>query len=135
MCFMMITAISSVMFSVFPGYVAFEWESVLFLLEKCFEISVLAAFAMMPVLSIAALQKGYILPVCITLVYTFFGFILITVNLYLHPLSSMSVIVMRNKDIPGILFTQAVNIPLAFLCISIWDIAAVILANIALRRR
>lgn len=135
MCFMLITAISSVMFSVFPGYVAFEWESVLFLLKKCFEISALAAFAMMPVLSIAAMQKGYILPVCITLVYTFLGFILITVNLYLHPLSSMSVIVMRNKDIPGIVFTQAVNIPLAFLCIFIWDIAAVILAGIALRRR
>lgn len=134
-CFMLITAFASVLFSVLPGYVAFEWGSVLFLLKKCLEIGVITAFAMLPILAIAASQKGYILPVCITLVYAFLGFFLISVNMYLHPLSSMSVIIMRNGDIPGLVFTQAINVPLAFLCIFVWDIVAVLFANISLGRR
>lgn len=134
-CFMLITVAASVMSSVFPGYVAFEWGSVLYLLKKCLEIGAITAFAMLPILAIAASQKGYILPVCITLVYTLLGFVLMTVNMYLHPLSSMAVIVMRNRDIPGIEFTQAINIPLAFLCICVWDIVAVLLANISLGRK
>lgn len=134
-CFMLITAASSVMFSVLPGYVAFEWGSVLFLVKKCLEIGVITAFSMMPILAIAASQKGYVLPVSITLVYIFLGFILMTVNMYLHPISSMAVIVMRNRDIPGLVFTQAINIPFAFLCIFAWDIVSVLLANIALGRR
>ncbi|MNJ59526.1 ABC-2 family transporter protein [compost metagenome] len=134
-CFMLITAVASVMFSVLPGYVAFDWGSVLYLLRKCLEIGVLTSFTMLPILAIAASQKGYILPVSITLVYVFLGFILMTVNMYLHPLSSMAIIVMRNGDIPGLVFTQALNIPLAFLCICVWDIVAVLLANIALGRR
>lgn len=134
-CFMLITAVASVVFSVVPGYVAFEWGSVLYLLEKCLEIGILTAFVMLPILAIAAAQKGYILPACITLVYAFSGFILMTVNMYLHPLSSMAVIIMRNKDIPGLVFTQEINILFAFLCICAWDIIAVLLANIALGRR
>ncbi|WP_379141194.1 ABC transporter permease [Paenibacillus sp. sgz500992] len=134
-CFMLITAVASVMFSVLPGYVAFDWVSILYLLKKCLEIGVITSFAVLPILAIAASQKGYILPVSITLVYVFLGFILMTVNMYLHPLSSMAVIVMRNGDIPGLVFTQAINIPLAFLCICVWDIVAVLLANAALGRR
>lgn len=134
-CFMLITAVASAMFSVLPGYVAFDWGSVLYLLRKCLEIGVIASFAVLPILAIAASQKGYILPVSITLVYVFLGFILMTVNMYLHPLSSMAVIVMRNGDIPGLVFTQAINIPLAFLCICLWDIVAVLFTNAALGRR
>ncbi len=134
-CFMLITVAASVLFSVLPGYVAFEWESVLFLLKKCLEIGFITAFAMLPILAIAASQKGYILPVCITLLYSFLGFFIMSANMYLHPLSSLSVIIARNGDIPGLVFTQAVNVPLAFLCIFVWDIAAVLLANMTLRKR
>lgn len=132
--FMMITALASVLFSVLPGYVAFDWGSILYLLERCFEIGVLTAFAMLPILAIASSRKGYILPVCVTLVYAFCGFIFMSLNMYMLPLTSMAVIVMRNKDIPGIVFPQAINIPLAFLCICIWDIAAVLFAKITLKR-
>lgn len=134
-CFMLITAVASVLFSVLPGYVAFEWESVLLLLKRCLEIGFISAFAMLPILAIAASQKGYILPVCITLIYSFLGFFIVSVNMYLHPLSSIAVIIARNGDIPGLAFTQAINVPLAFLCIFVWDIAAVLLANITLGRR
>ena len=133
--FMLITAIASVLFSVLPGYVEFEWESVLYLLERCFEIGVLTAFAMLPVLAIAVSGKGYILPICVTLVYAFCGFIFMSIYMYLLPLTSSAVIVMRNKDIPGIVFSQPVNIPLAFLCICVWDIAAVLFAKIALKEK
>lgn len=134
-CFMLITFVASVMFSVLPGYVVFDWGSVLYLLKKCLEIGVIIAFVMLPILAIASSQKGYILPICITLVYAFFAFFIMGINMYLHPLSSMAVIIMRNNDIPGIVFPQAINLPLAFLCICVWDIIAVFLANVALKRR
>lgn len=133
--FMLITAIASILFSVLPGYVVFEWKSVLYLVERCLEIGVLTALVMLPVLAIAASGKGYILPICITLIYAFCGFIFMPINMYLLPLTSMAVIVMRNKDIPGNVFSQPIDIPIAFLCICIWGIAAVILAKIALKEK
>lgn len=133
-CFMLITFVASVMFSVLSGYVVFDWGSVFYLLKKCLEIGVITAFVMLPILAIAASQKGYILPICITLVYAFFAFFIMEINMYLHPLSSMTVIIMRNNDIPGIVVPQAINLPLAFLCICVWDIIAVFLANVALKR-
>ena len=66
-------------------------------------------------------------------VYTFLGFILLMVNMYLHPLSSMTAIVMR--DIPGVVITQPLNIPGAFLCIGVWGVASVLLAGAALKKR
>lgn len=134
-CFMLITAIASVLFSVIPGYVAFEWESILFLLKKCLEIAFFTAFAMLPILAIAASQKGYILPFCITLLYSFVGFFITPINMYLHPLSGVSVIISRNGDIPGLALSQAVHVPLGLFCICVWGIAAVVISNIILGRR
>lgn len=132
-CFMLTTAVASILTGVIPGYIAFSWESVGYLLVKCLEISVLTALAVLPILAVAAAQKGYILPVCITLVYTFLGFILLMVNMYLHPLSSMTAIVMR--DIPGVVLTETLNIPAAVSCICIWGVTSVVLANAALKKR
>lgn len=133
--FMMINAIASALLSVLSGCVAFSWGSVLYLFERCLEIGLLTSFAMLPILAIAATSKGYILPICITLIYAFLGFILMVVNEYLHPVTSIAVIIMRNGDMPGVTFTQAINLPSAFLCICIWDIAAVLLAVISLRKK
>ena len=132
-CFMLVTATASILTGVLSGYIPFDSESVLYLLRKCMEISLLTAFAVLPVLAVAAAQKGYILPVCLTLIYTFLGFILLMVNMYLHPLSSMTAIVMY--DIPGVVFDQPLNIPAAFLCIGVWAAASAVLANVALVRR
>lgn len=134
-CFMMVTAAGSILFGVLSESIAFEWANVLFLMKKCLEIGVITAFVMLPILAIAATQKGYILPVALTLVYAFLGFIIMGINMYLHPLSSMAAILARNGDIPGLTFTQAFNLPLAFLCILVWAIISVLLANIALGRR
>ena len=134
-CFMLITAIASVLFSVLPGYVVFEWGSIFFLLEKCLEIALFTAFAMLPVLAITASQKGYILSVCITLIYAFAGFFLTPVNMYLHPLSCVSVIISRSGDIPGLTLPQAVHAPVALLCIFLWSVAATLFAMVTLGRR
>lgn len=134
-CFMLITAIASVLFSVLPGYVEFEWESIILLLKKCMEIAFLTAFAILPILAIAVSQKGYILPICITLLYVFFGFFIMPVNMYLHPIASVSAVIIRNGDVPGLTLTQTVSVPLAFLCICTWDIISIAVANIALSRR
>lgn len=134
-CFMLMTAVASVLFSVFSGYVIFEWGSILYLLERCLEIGVLVAFAMLPILALATSRKGYILPVSITLIYAFFGFFLMGINMYLHPITSTAVIIMRNGDIPGLELTQAVNVTLAILCICVWDAVAVLLARVSLGRK
>lgn len=134
-CFMLVTAVASVVFSVFSGYVIFESSSVLYLLERCLEIGILTAFAMIPILSLAAWGKGYILPVSIALVYILFGFFLMGINMYLHPITSTATIIMRNGDIPGLEFTQTVSVPLALLCICIWDMIALLLARVSLRKR
>lgn len=131
-CFMMLTAAAAVFCGILPGYIAFAWDSVAYLFGKCMEIAILTAFAILPLLAAAAAGKGYILPVCVTLVYTFFGFILLMVNMYLHPLTAVTAIVMR--DIPGVVLTQAVNIPAAFACIMVWGAGAVFFAVSALEK-
>ncbi len=131
--FMVLTAMTSILAGVLPGYISWEWNSIVYLLRKCMEISVLTAFSVLPILAVAASQKGYILPVCVTLIYTFLGFILLMVNMYLHPLSSTTAIVIR--DVPGVVLTQGLSIEAALLCIGIWSAASFVLANIALRRR
>ena len=105
-CFMLLTAIASVFFGMLPGYITFEWNSISYL---------------------------FILPVCVTLVYTFLSFILLMVNMYLHPLSSATAIIMR--DIPGVILAQEVNIPAALFCIGIWTIVSIVFAYISLKHR
>lgn len=131
--FMCITAIASALAGILPGYISWEWNSIFYLMRKCMEISVLTAFSVMPILAVAASQKGYIFPVCVTLIYTFLGFILLMVNMYIHPLSSMTAIVMR--DIPGVIWNQEPDMKAAFLCIGLWSIASSAFANAALHRR
>lgn len=132
-CFMLLTAVSSVLFGTLSGYIAFEWSSISYMFKKCMEIAVLTAFAIMPLLGTAAVAKGYILPICVTLVYTFLGFILLMVNLYLHPLSSVTAVIMR--DIPGVVLTQPPYIPAAFLCIAVWGMVSLLLTVFVLKKR
>lgn len=134
-CFMVITSIASVFFSVFSGYVEFDIESVTYIFIKCLEIGIITPFAMLPIFGIATSNKGYVLPICITLVYSFLSFFLMGINMYLHPITCMAVIIMRNRDIPGIIFSQEINVPFAFLCIAAWAILSVSLANLTLRKR
>lgn len=58
-CFMLIIAAASILTGVLPGYITFDSASTLYLLRKCMEISLLTAFAVLPVLAVAAVQKGY----------------------------------------------------------------------------
>lgn len=133
--FMLISTVASVLFSVLPGFVAFELQSVCFLAERCLEIAVLTAFAVMPILAVAVSQRGYIFPICMTLLYIFLGFFITSVSMYLHPVSSISVIIARSGNIPGISFAQNINVPLALFCIIVWDALSVLLAGISLYKK
>ena len=132
LCFMLLTAFSSILAGVVPGMIAFTSDSVSFLFIKCLEIGILTPFAMIPVLAVAASQKGYILPVCVTIVYTFLGFILLMVNMYVHPLSSATAILLRN--IEGVVMNEPVHIGKAFLCIGVWGTASTVWARVALSK-
>ncbi|MEY8378243.1 hypothetical protein AALD22_21165 [Lachnospiraceae bacterium 56-18] len=56
-------------------------------------------------------------------------------NIYLHPICSTAAIIMRDSDIPGLAFSQTINVPFALLCIAAWDIIFILLANIALKKK
>ncbi len=133
--FMLLAAVASVLGSVLPGFVPFRLEDVAYLFEKCMEIGVLLAFAMLPVLALAMVQSSYVLPVCMTGVYALAGFFLMPVNMYLHPITSMGAVIMRNKDIPGLIVTQEIHVEKAFLCIAVWDMISFGIANDQLSRR
>lgn len=113
----------------------FERASIFFLVKKCLEIALFTAFAMMPVLAAAAVQKSYIMSVCVTLIYAFAGFFMTPINMYIHPLSCVSVIIARNGDIPGLTLPQIVHVPMALLCIFLWNLAAALFAIVILNRR
>lgn len=134
-CFMLITAAASVLFGIASGCAPFQWESILFLLKKCLEIAVLSACSILPILAAAVSQKGYALPVCIILLYIFFGFFILPVNLYVHPIASLSAILAREGKIPGLTLTQTISVPWALLCIGIWGTASVFFATISLKRK
>ena len=101
-CFMLITAAASILTGVLPGYIAFDSGSVLYLLRKCMEISLLTAFAMLPVLAVAAAQKSYIISLCLALGFSFLGFFLFIVNMFLPPLSRMTPLFLRGISGVGI---------------------------------
>ena len=113
---MLITAFASVLFSVIPNYVAFDFSSILLLFERCLEIAILTAFAILPILAISA------------------WFLITPINSCLHPLSCISVIVARNEAILGLALPQN-SISLALLSICVWGIASVLLAKIKLSKR
>ncbi|MDY4098111.1 MAG: ABC transporter permease [Lachnospiraceae bacterium] len=132
-CFMLITATISLALGILADYIPFDLENTLYLFKKCVEIGVITPFSILPLLTTAAWQKGYILSICITLIYTFLGFILLAINMYLHPLSSMTAIIMR--DMPSVVMPQKLTISAAVFCISAWDIGSIFFANIALNIR
>lgn len=133
LCFMFFASVASVLAGTIPGIISFTADSISFLFLKCLEIGILAPFAMLPVLAVAASQRGYVLPVCVTIVYTFLGFILLMVNMYIHPLSSMTAILIR--DIPGANIKEPLHLDKAFLCMGIWAIISIVWANIGLAKR
>lgn len=133
--FMLVSAVVSVLFSVLPGFVAFDLQSIFFVIERCLEIAVLTAFSVLPILAVAASQKGYIFPVCMTLLYIFLGFFITSISMYLHPLSSVSVIISRSGNIPGLSFAQNIHVPQALFCILIWSVLSILLAWCSLRKR
>lgn len=130
--FMLTTVVASVLSGAISGLIVITKDSLVFLMIKCLEIGVLTPLAMIPVLAVAASQKGYILPVCVTIIYTFLGFILLMVNMYIHPLSGTTAIVLRNVD--GVILNEPVNIGKAVLCISIWVGISIFYADIMLRK-
>jgi bacitracin transport system permease protein len=132
MAFMLIVFAASVMAGVLTGIIPFMAESIRVLFLKCLEIGGVWPFAMLPVLAVAASQKGYILPVCVTIVYTFLGFILLMVNMYLHPLSSATALLIRNME--GVDLKATIDVAKAILGIGLWAIVSTLWATIRLRK-
>ncbi len=131
--FMLLSVFLTVVFGIGFLKISIGYQMYLFLIRKCFEISLLVSVSMIPILSVAFLQGKYILPVCFTIIYAFSGFILLMVNMHVHPLSSVTVIVLR--DVSGVILPQEINIINALACIGIWVIGFIMLSGVMLKRR
>ena len=131
--FMGLSILFTLLFGRIIHHIEMDHFLLIFLIRKCFEISGLLSVSMLPILSIAFLTKKYILPICITIVYAFSGFVILMVNMYIHPLSSSTAIVLR--DVTGIVLNQDINIFYSLLCIGIWVIGFTIVTKLLLKRR
>lgn len=131
LCFMLVSAAASLISGRLFGCITPGLGDVVFLFRKCLEIGFLTTFTIVPVLVAAGMQRGYLLPVGLTIVYTFFGFILLGVNPFLHPISSAMEIVLR--DVPGVVLSRPLNLPAAFFCIGIWCAGSGVLMSIRLK--
>ena len=131
--FMGLSILFTLLFGRIIHHIEMDHFLLIFLIRKCFEISGLLSVSMLPILSIAFLTKKYILPICITIVYAFSGFVILMVNMYIHPLSSSTVIVLR--DVTGIVLNQDINIFCSLLCIGIWVVGFTIVTKLLLKRR
>lgn len=131
LCFMLVSAAASLISGALFGCVALDRDAAVFLFRKCLEIGFLTAFTIMPVFAAAGTRRGYLLPVCLTIVYTFLGFILLGINPLIHPISSAMEIVLR--DIPGVVLSRPPNLPAAFFCIGIWGAGSAVVMRIWLK--
>ena len=131
--FMGLSILFTLLFGRIIHHIEMDHFLLIFLIRKCFEISGLLSVSMLPILSIAFLTKKYILPICITIVYAFSGFVILMVNMYIHPLSSSTAIVLR--DVPGIILNHDINIFYSLLCIGIWVVGFTIVTKLLLKRR
>ncbi|MGP1406186.1 ABC transporter permease [Filifactor alocis] len=131
--FMGLSILFTLLFGRIIHHIEMDHFLLIFLIRKWFEISGLLSVSMLPILSIAFLTKKYILPICITIVYAFSGFVILMVNMYIHPLSSSTAIVLR--DVTGIVLNQDINIFYSLLCIGIWVVGFTIVTKLLLKRR
>ena len=133
-CFMLITAVASVLFSVLSGYVIFDWESVSFLLERCLETALLAALAILPILAAAASQKGYL--ACLYFIGLYIFWLFYHVSQYVSTsLIRYSCDHSKGWGNTGACIDAGGSRSLSTSCFCVWDVAAVILAKITLRRK
>ena len=133
--FILLTFIWTVLFADLSGCVAQEISSIFYLSRKCIEISILLPLVMLPLLAAAMLINGYVLPVCLTLVYIFSGFMLAPQSPCLHPLSAFSVLLNRDGEIPGVPMSPPSLLVSACYCILLWDFFSVLIAGISLKKK
>lgn len=132
--FILLSCIWTLTFASFSQNVTLTLPSILWLIKKWIEISILLPLAMLPILTAATFGKGYILPICLNLIYIFSGFVMASQTPDIHPLSSLFVILNRNGDIPGVLAPASGTLFSAICCLLLWDLTAMLLALFSLKK-
>lgn len=130
--FMIITASASILMYTLLGYGIIPWETIVRLFEESILASMLIAFAILPVLAMSTLFKGYIFSTCMVLSYSFVSLFIGTINMYLTPLSSATLIIVNPENLST---SQEIYSPYSLLCIAVWSIVAIISATASLKRK
>ena len=130
--FMLLTIGASLAASIFSGCLLPESSEIMLLIRKCLSIAILESLAMLPIQAIACFDRGYVITIGFTIVYMFLGFIVLMVNFYVHPLASVTALVLH--DIPGVMLSEPVNYAKAWTCIGGAGIISTVLAILGLKR-
>ena len=118
--FMLISYTATIGIGTVFGYIGKDSGVLFYTAKKCLEIGIIIPFAIIPVCSVSFTHTGYVFPLCFAIAYTFLGFILMTVTMYLHPLSCATAIIVR--DVPGVVQARTFNIGFAVLGIALWGL-------------
>lgn len=132
--FILLSCIWTLLFASFSQNVTLTLPSILWLIKKWIEISILFPLAMLPILTAATFGNGYILPICLDLVYIFSGFIMASQTFCIHPLSSLFIILNRNGDIPGVSAPASATLFFAICCLLLWDFTSILIALFSLKK-
>lgn len=119
--FILLSCIWTFLFASFSQNVTLTLPSILWLIKKWIEISILFPLAMLPILTAATFGKGYILPICLDLFYIFSGFIMASQTFYIHPYHRKDTAAFCNPIHPSgcILYTEAAVFPFYFFLLQI----------------
>ena len=96
------------------------------------EAAVVLALSNLPILALALLSKGYLLPCCAAIVYAFCGFIFASTSPYIVP--SASAIFYIEHNLPDVYFPQPYNPFAIFLCFAVWILLSVLSAVKGMKR-
>lgn len=132
--FILLSCIWTLLFASFSQNVTLTLPSILWLIKKWIEISILFPLAMLPILTAATFEKGYILPICLDLFYIFSEFIMAPQTFYIHPLSSLFIILNQNGDIPGVSAPASATLFSAICCLLLWDFTSILIALFSLKK-
>ena len=132
LAFMLLSELFTLGFGLLFRLLTFDPPLIGFFLWKGVEAAVVLALSNLPILALALLSKGYLLPCCAAIVYAFCGFIFASTSPYIVP--SASAIFYIEHNLPDVYFPQPYNPFAIFLCFAVWILLSVLSAVKGMKR-
>lgn len=132
LAFLLVSELFTFSFGLIFHFLAFDVPLISFILWKGVEAAAVLALSNLPILALATVSKGYLLPCCVSIVYAFCGFIFASTNPYIVP--SASAIFLIEHDLPNIHFPRPYQPIPILLCFIVWMTFSIIAALTGMKR-